>query len=59
MGSSFIAYGVVLLVMMRSGAGWLARRKVSQEMIDSTVMCVWGIVNTFTEQYVVVFSTVE
>ncbi|ORY84085.1 hypothetical protein BCR35DRAFT_303135 [Leucosporidium creatinivorum] len=49
MGSAFIGYAVILLIMLRLGAGWLARRKCSQEYIDSWVIMVWGIVNTFTE----------
>ncbi|GAA6038195.1 hypothetical protein JCM8097_005788 [Rhodosporidiobolus ruineniae] len=49
MGSAFIAYACILLLMLRVGAGWLARRKVSQEYLDSWVIMLWGIVNTFTE----------
>ncbi|BGP16426.1 hypothetical protein JCM10213_004018 [Rhodosporidiobolus nylandii] len=49
MGSGFIAYACILLIMLRVGAGWLARRKVSQEYLDSWVIMVWGIINTFTE----------
>lgn len=49
MGSSFIAYSVILLIMMKAGAGWLARRGKSQEWFDSWVICLWGLVNTFTE----------
>lgn len=48
MGSSFILYAVFMLIMMRLGASFLARHKLSQEMLDSTVICLWGIVNTFT-----------
>ncbi|GAA6006960.1 hypothetical protein JCM10207_009152 [Rhodosporidiobolus poonsookiae] len=49
MGSGFIAYGIILLIMLRVGANWLARREVSQEYLDSWVIMVWGIINTFTE----------
>ncbi|KAK4047121.1 hypothetical protein OIV83_005573 [Microbotryomycetes sp. JL201] len=49
MGSAFIAYAFILLVMLRLGAGWLARRRCSQEFLDSWVIMVWGIINTFTE----------
>lgn len=49
MGSSFIAYSLILLIMMKAGAGWLARRGKSQEWFDSWVICLWGLVNTFTE----------
>ncbi|CAO1631640.1 unnamed protein product [Sympodiomycopsis kandeliae] len=51
MGSSFIAYSVLLLIMMKAGAGWLARRGKSQEWFDSWVICLWGLVNTFTEHH--------
>ncbi|KAM0752743.1 hypothetical protein T439DRAFT_181803 [Meredithblackwellia eburnea MCA 4105] len=49
MGSAFIAYAMIMLLMMRVGAGFLLRHKVSQEYLDSWVIMVWGIVNTFTE----------
>ncbi|KAI5477202.1 integral membrane protein [Pseudohyphozyma bogoriensis] len=49
MGSAFIGYAMILLLMLRVGAGWLLRREVSQEFLDSTTIGVWGIVNTFTE----------
>lgn len=49
MGSSFIAYGVVLLVMLFVGEQWLSRQNKSQEFYDSTIITLWGIVNTFTE----------
>ncbi|TNY22122.1 putative membrane protein [Rhodotorula diobovata] len=49
MGSAFIAYAVILALMMRVGATFLARRHMAQEYIDSWVIMLWGIVNTFTE----------
>ncbi|GAA5822236.1 hypothetical protein JCM3770_005860 [Rhodotorula araucariae] len=49
MGSAFIAYSVILIMMMRVGAGFLARRGMAQEYLDSWVIMLWGIVNTFTE----------
>ncbi|GEM09740.1 integral membrane protein [Rhodotorula toruloides] len=49
MGSSFIAYAMILLLMLRVGAGFLARNKLSQEYLDSWVIMLWGIINTFTE----------
>ncbi|KAH8928513.1 hypothetical protein BT69DRAFT_1237032 [Atractiella rhizophila] len=49
MGSSFIAYGIILSIMLYFGAAWLERKNISQEYLDSWVICVWGIVNTFTE----------
>jgi Protein of unknown function (Ytp1)/Domain of unknown function (DUF2427) len=49
MGSSFIAYGVILLLMLFVGEKFLARQNRSQEFYDSTIITLWGIVNTFTE----------
>ncbi|KAG9025583.1 hypothetical protein FRB95_009980 [Tulasnella sp. JGI-2019a] len=49
MGSAFIAYGIILLIMLRVGAGFLARKGCSQEFLDSCVITLWGIINTFTE----------
>lgn len=49
MGSSFIAYGIILTIMLLLGQQWLTRRNKSQEFYDSTVITIWGIVNTFTE----------
>ncbi|PWN28917.1 hypothetical protein BDZ90DRAFT_218270 [Jaminaea rosea] len=51
MGSSFVAYSVILLIMLKAGAGWLARRGRSQEWFDSWVICLWGLVNSFTEHH--------
>ncbi|KAL8277314.1 hypothetical protein RQP46_010267 [Phenoliferia psychrophenolica] len=48
MGTAFIAYAMIMLLMMRVGAGFLMRRKVSQEYLDSWVIMVWGVINTFT-----------
>ncbi|BFZ53953.1 hypothetical protein PYCC9005_000984 [Savitreella phatthalungensis] len=48
MGSAFIGYGIVMLVMLNAYQ-WLAARRVSQETIDSWVIMIWGLVNTFTE----------
>lgn len=52
MGSAFAAYGVLLLLMCKTGVAWLRRRRCSQEMIDSSVICVWGVINAFTEHHV-------
>lgn len=49
MGSSFIAYGIILLIMLYLGQPWLRRINKSQEFLDSAVITAWGIVNTFTE----------
>ncbi|KAK5115917.1 hypothetical protein LTR62_000373 [Meristemomyces frigidus] len=49
MGSAFIAYGIVLTILLLCGQAWLARTGRSQEFYDSTIIAVWGCVNTFTE----------
>lgn len=51
MGSAFIAYAVILVIMLHFGGKWLERRDCSQELLDSSVIMVWGIVNTFTEHH--------
>jgi hypothetical protein len=50
MGSAFQLYGIVLLLMGRYGAGWLARRNQSQEYLDSWMVLTWGVVNTFSKR---------
>lgn len=40
MGSSFMGYGIIILIMSMHGAPWLEKRGISQEFLDSTVMCV-------------------
>lgn len=49
MGTAFIIYGVILLCMMYFGGGFLKRINRSQEYLDSVVITIWGIINTFTE----------
>ncbi|CAG8950553.1 hypothetical protein HYFRA_00002761 [Hymenoscyphus fraxineus] len=49
MGSAFIAYGILLTVVMLVGQHWLKRTGRSQEFFDSMVIAAWGCVNTFTE----------
>ncbi|GMK55026.1 hypothetical protein CspeluHIS016_0200820 [Cutaneotrichosporon spelunceum] len=49
MGSAFIGYAAILVIMLNLGGGWLQSRGWSQEMLDSCVILVWGIINTFTE----------
>ncbi|EFQ88203.1 hypothetical protein PTT_16027 [Pyrenophora teres f. teres 0-1] len=49
MGSAFIAYGIVLLILLLVGQMWLRRTGRSQEFFDSLVISAWGCVNTFTE----------
>ncbi|KAJ6605844.1 hypothetical protein B0H10DRAFT_2076115 [Mycena sp. CBHHK59/15] len=49
MGSGFIAYGVIMTIMLLVGEAWVRRRGRSPEWWDSWVIMLWGIVNTFTE----------
>lgn len=51
MGSAFIGYAAILVIMLNLGGRWLARTGQSQEMLDSAVITVWGIINTFTEHH--------
>lgn len=52
MGLAFIGYGFVLALVLT--LPWIRKRALerpgrSQEFYDSLLMCLWGIVNTFTE----------
>lgn len=49
MGSAFIAYGIILIILLLVGQAWLKRTGRSQEFFDSLVIAAWGCVNTFTE----------
>ncbi|KAL7276822.1 hypothetical protein RUND412_000163 [Rhizina undulata] len=49
MGSSFIAYGIIMSIMMLVGQAWLRRTSKSQEFWDSLIIGIWGCINTFTE----------
>ena len=49
MGSAFIAYGIVLTILLLNGQALLARSGRSQEFWDSLVIAIWGCINTFTE----------
>ncbi|KAJ1799258.1 hypothetical protein LPJ59_001960 [Coemansia sp. RSA 2399] len=49
MGSSFLAYGVWLLLLVRLATPWLSRVGRSPELYDSALIMVWGLFNTFTE----------
>ncbi|KAH7087843.1 hypothetical protein FB567DRAFT_355456 [Paraphoma chrysanthemicola] len=49
MGSAFIAYGILLIILLLVGQVWLRRTGRSQEFFDSLVIAAWGCVNTFTE----------
>ena len=49
MGSAFIAYGIILTILLLAGQYWLRRTGRSQEFFDNAVIAAWGCVNTFTE----------
>ncbi|POR31882.1 Protein YTP1 [Tolypocladium paradoxum] len=49
MGSAFIAYAVLLTIILLVGQVWMRRCGRSQEFFDSAVIAAWGCVNTFTE----------
>ena len=49
MGSAFIAYGILLTILLLVGQYWLRRTGRSQEFFDSLIIAVWGCINTFTE----------
>lgn len=49
MGSAFIAYGILLTILLLVGQLWLRRTGRSQEFFDSAIIAAWGVVNTFTE----------
>jgi len=49
MGGGFIAYGIIMAIILLAGEGWLRRTGRSQEWWDSWIIMLWGIVNTFTE----------
>ncbi|WVF72001.1 hypothetical protein IAT40_006812 [Kwoniella sp. CBS 6097] len=51
MGSAFIGYAAIMVIMLQIGHKWLERTGRSQEMLDSSVIMVWGIINTFTEHH--------
>lgn len=49
MGSAFIGYAIVLVILLLVGQAWLRRTGRSQEFFDSAIIAAWGCVNTFTE----------
>ncbi|KAH8664462.1 putative integral membrane protein [Xylariales sp. PMI_506] len=49
MGSAFIAYGILLTIILIVGQLFIKRTGRSQEFFDSAVIAAWGCVNTFTE----------
>jgi len=51
MGGAFIAYGIILTIILTVGQLWVRRSGRSQEFYDSVVIGAWGCVNTFTEHH--------
>ncbi|CAG8680581.1 24320_t:CDS:2, partial [Dentiscutata erythropus] len=49
MGSSFIAHGILLILVMRFSSEWLRRKGKLQDYYDSWVIMIWGFINTFLE----------
>ncbi|KAI0167629.1 hypothetical protein BJ166DRAFT_590136 [Pestalotiopsis sp. NC0098] len=49
MGGAFIAYGIILTLILLVGQVWIKKTGRSQEFYDSAVIAAWGMVNTFTE----------
>ncbi|CAG7565252.1 unnamed protein product [Fusarium equiseti] len=49
MGGAFIAYGILLTIILVVGQLWIRRNGRSQEFYDSVAIAAWGCVNTFTE----------
>lgn len=51
MGSGFIAYGIIMALLLVVGDDWVRRSGRSPEWWDSWVIMLWGMVNTFTEHH--------
>ncbi|KAG1801733.1 uncharacterized protein BJ212DRAFT_1487625 [Suillus subaureus] len=51
MGSAFIAYGIIMTLLLVVGDDWVHRSGRSPEWWDSWVIMLWGTVNTFTEHH--------
>ena len=49
LGSAFIAYGVILTLLLVVGQLWLRGTGRSPEFFDSVVIAAWGCVNAFTQ----------
>ncbi|CCK70747.1 Ytp1p KNAG_0F00780 [Huiozyma naganishii CBS 8797] len=49
MGTSFIFYGLIYCIVLVIPRFRQSESRVSQDHIDSWIMCLYGIVNTFTE----------
>ncbi|KAF8956933.1 hypothetical protein BDZ97DRAFT_141459 [Flammula alnicola] len=49
MGSAFIAYAIMMTIILLVGEQWVRRSGRSPEFFDSSVITLWGVINTFTE----------
>ncbi|EGO22606.1 hypothetical protein SERLADRAFT_473665 [Serpula lacrymans var. lacrymans S7.9] len=49
MGSGFVAYGVIMAILLVVGEAWVKRSGRSPEWWDSWVITLWVSLNTFTE----------
>ena len=47
MGSGFIAYAVIVAIIMLAGEQWMRRSGRSPEFFDSSVITLWVCVNVF------------
>lgn len=47
MGSGFIAYAVIMAIIMLAGEQWMRRSGRSPEFFDSSVITLWVCVNVF------------
>ncbi|KAI0065516.1 hypothetical protein BV25DRAFT_1821953 [Artomyces pyxidatus] len=56
MGGGFIAYGIIMAILLLVGEMWIRRSGRSPEWWDSWIILLWGIVNTFTEHRGMVWS---
>ncbi|GJJ12426.1 hypothetical protein Clacol_006668 [Clathrus columnatus] len=51
MGSAFIAYGIIMALLLVVAQAWVKRSRRSPEWWDSWVIFLWGMFNTFTEHH--------
>ena len=49
MGGAFVAYGIIMTMLLLVAQMWLRKTGRSQEFFDSIIIAAWGCVNTFTE----------
>ncbi|RPB05704.1 hypothetical protein L873DRAFT_1661934 [Choiromyces venosus 120613-1] len=52
MGSSFIGYGMIMVIMLFAGQAWLKRTGKSQEFWDSLVITVWVTEHRWGQEWV-------